>query len=45
MISKSLAGLGLAVALSGCASLNRIDNDVSSFSRWPAGRAPGDLRL
>jgi hypothetical protein len=41
MISKSLAGLGLAVALSGCASLNRIDNDVSSFSRWPAGRAPG----
>ena len=24
----------------GCASLNDIDADVSSFSRWPAGRAP-----
>ena len=40
MITKTLACLGLAAVLSGCASLHRIDNDVSSFSRWPAGRAP-----
>ena len=28
------------VALAGCASLSAVDSDVSSFSRWPAGRAP-----
>jgi hypothetical protein len=28
------------VALAGCASLNSVDSDVSSFSRWPAGRSP-----
>ena len=28
------------LALAGCASLSAIDSDVSSFSRWPAGRAP-----
>lgn len=27
-------------ALAGCASLGNIDNDVSSFSRWPSGRPP-----
>lgn len=37
---KTLALLGAAAALAGCASLNNIDSDVSSFSRWPAGRAP-----
>ncbi|HEX2542114.1 MAG TPA: DUF4136 domain-containing protein [Caldimonas sp.] len=40
MITKSLACLGLVAALTGCAALNRVDSDVSSFSRWPAGRAP-----
>ncbi|MDQ2927153.1 MAG: DUF4136 domain-containing protein [Caldimonas sp.] len=34
-----LSALGLA-ALAGCASLNSVDSDVSSFSRWPAGRTP-----
>jgi hypothetical protein len=40
MMTRTLACLGLAAALSGCAALNRVDSDVSSFSRWPAGRAP-----
>jgi hypothetical protein len=40
MTLKTLACLGLAAALSGCASLDRVDSDVSSYSRWPAGRAP-----
>ncbi len=29
-----------AAALGGCASLYNVDADVSSFSRWPAGRGP-----
>jgi len=37
---KTTLVLLAATALAGCASLNRIDSDVSSFSRWPAGRAP-----
>jgi hypothetical protein len=40
MITKTFACLAVAAVLSGCGTLNRIDNDVSSFSRWPAGRAP-----
>lgn len=36
----TLALLAAAATLAGCASLNRIDSDVSSFSQWPAGRAP-----
>lgn len=27
--------------LSGCASFNQLNNDVSTYSQWPAGRAPG----
>jgi hypothetical protein len=34
VVAASLA----AAALSGCGSLYNIDADVSSFSRWPAGR-------
>src|SRR5690349_8809305 len=26
--------------LAGCASLHQLDNDVSTWSRWPSGRAP-----
>jgi hypothetical protein len=37
--------LGLAAAatltLSGCAALNSVTSEVSSFGEWPAGRAPG----
>ena len=46
-MSRFLAALAIAVgrAAGGCASLNDVDADVSSYSRWPSGRAPGDLRL
>ena len=37
---KLVASLAAAAALSGCASLNALDSDVSTFSRWPTGRAP-----
>lgn len=30
----------LAAALSGCASLNQVNADVSSYSQWPAARKP-----
>jgi hypothetical protein len=39
-VTKSIAALLATAALAGCASLNSIVNDVSSFSHWPAGRAP-----
>ena len=39
-MTRTLAALLAAAALSGCASLNNVDADVSSFSRWPAGRPP-----
>jgi len=39
-VTKRFAGLLAAAALAGCASLNSIVNDVSSYSHWPAGRAP-----
>lgn len=29
-----------AAALGGCASLNALSSDVSTFGEWPAGRAP-----
>lgn len=32
---------GAAVVLSGCASLNQLSNDVSTYSQWPEGRKPG----
>ena len=35
-----LALAGGATVLAGCASFNSLSNDVSSYSRWPAGRAP-----
>ena len=38
---KRIAILGIAFALAGCATLDAIDSDVTSFSRWPAGRQPG----
>jgi len=39
-MTRVLAALIAAAALSGCASLYNVDADVSSFSRWPSGRAP-----
>jgi hypothetical protein len=39
MIRSAFAGAAVAV-LAGCASLNSLDAQVSTFSRWPEGRAP-----
>lgn len=41
-VSRAAAALVLlaAAALSGCASLNRLDSEVTSHSRWPADRRP-----
>lgn len=41
-ILRTLA-LVLLAALGGCAGFNSINAEVSSFSRWPAGRAPGSF--
>ena len=40
---KRLAPVLLAFLVAGCASLNTIDTDVSSYGTWPAGRAPGSF--
>ena len=39
-MNRSIAAAAAVLALAGCASLNVLDAEVSSFSRWPAGRAP-----
>jgi hypothetical protein len=39
-MTKTIAALLAAAALAGCASLNSVYSDVSSFSRWPTERAP-----
>ena len=39
-MKSTVAALIAAAALGGCASLYNVDADVSSFSRWPAGRNP-----
>jgi len=33
--------LGVALLAAGCASLNAVDSDVSSYGAWPADRLPG----
>ena len=40
-MSRSMVAIGAAALLSACASLNDVSTDVSSYSRWPAGRGPG----
>ena len=37
---RTIGAVLAATALAGCASLNNVESDVSSFSRWPAGRTP-----
>ena len=39
-MSRSIAAAAAVLALAGCSSLNVLDAQVSSFSRWPEGRAP-----
>jgi hypothetical protein len=41
MKTPMLSMIVAAMALTGCANLNTIDNDVSSYSQWPAERQPG----
>lgn len=43
MVNRLASAILLAAfaLLSGCASLNSLDSDVSSYSRWPADRKPG----
>lgn len=36
----ALAAAAAGLALGGCASLNRLDNEVSTFSQWPAQLKP-----
>ncbi|HEV7578542.1 MAG TPA: DUF4136 domain-containing protein [Caldimonas sp.] len=38
-MTRLVAAVIAAAALGGCASLYTVDADVSSFSRWPAGRS------
>lgn len=40
MIRRFLAVLIAAAALAGCASMNELASDVSSYSTWPADRKP-----
>jgi hypothetical protein len=37
---KALSVLALTVVLGGCASMNQLANDVSTYSVWPADRKP-----
>ena len=38
---KALSLAGAALLLGGCAAMNTVVSDVSSFGEWPAARAPG----
>jgi len=40
-MTKTLSLLIAAVSLAGCASMNSLTSEVSSFSQWPADRKPG----
>lgn len=40
-MTRTLSLLIAAVTLSGCASLNNLTSEVSSYSQWPADRKPG----
>lgn len=40
-MSKTLTLLAATLALAGCAALNNLNSDVSSYSQWPAERKPG----
>lgn len=43
--SQAVLLLGAVLALSGCAALNSVSSEVSTFGSWPAGRAPGSFAL
>jgi Domain of unknown function (DUF4136) len=35
----------LVLVLGGCASINTVHSEVSTYSQWPSGRAPGSYRF
>ena len=39
-MTRTIAAALAAMALAGCASLDNVETDVSSFSRWPTARSP-----
>lgn len=41
MSRRALGAMLAAVTLAGCATMNNVASDVTSYSQWPAGRAPG----
>jgi hypothetical protein len=41
LAARTLAMLLTAAALAGCAALNTVTSEVTTFSEWPAGRGPG----
>lgn len=41
MIRRPLLALSLVAALAGCAGLNTLQADVSTYGEWPAGRSAG----
>lgn len=38
---RALGAFGVSILLAGCAALNTVTSEVSSFSEWPADRKPG----
>ena len=38
---RAFGALAVAVVLTGCAALNAVTSEVTSFSEWPADRKPG----
>ena len=40
-MTRTLTALLLAAALTGCAALNTVQADLSTWGEWPAARAPG----
>jgi hypothetical protein len=43
MLRRTVLTLLAAGTLAGCATLDTLDADVSSYGTWPAGRAPGSF--
>lgn len=40
MWKSMVTAMALVTGLAGCAALNTVESDVSTFSQWPAGRKP-----
>jgi hypothetical protein len=43
MWKSSVVLLTLAAALGGCAAVNTVESDVSTYSQWPVGRKPASF--